>query len=286
MEVKGIIFACAVAAGALGVVGCSSGGSGGSGGSGRWCYMEASDNGTPVYAIPAAGEQPVSASQCQTLASDLSSQLGDYTFKVKISVPNSLPAPACEGGLDGVVAGLLSTAPSIDADMCSVLGWYPPYAFMDEKLGVENAFAVAATLYSPETSTQMSEFTGVSPIDPSTREYNSPASVFTGLAQQNYFGGGGYNPATGTFNQINLNASFAANRGSSYMNLLSDGFSPAQIQAYQWATTQANQAAIKGGTSFENVLTVTSQAEYGSESGVAAANAQLKEWGVSLSIPQ
>jgi hypothetical protein len=276
---RGLLLGVVVA---LGVSACSGIGLGGFGGSGgTWCYMEASDNGTPVYATPAAGEQPVSASQCQTLASDLSSQLGDYTFKVKSSIPNRLPAPACEGGLDGVGAGLLSTAPSIDTDMCTALGWYPPFAFMDEKLGLENASQVAATLYGSGTSTT-AELTGVYPIDPSTGEYNSPASFFTGLARQNYLGGGGFNGQS--FDQKALNASFTTGRGSSWVNLQEWGFSPSQIQAYQWAITQANQAAIKGGTSFENVLAVTSQAEYGSESGVATASTQLKKWGVSLSI--
>lgn len=279
MKIRAIAAACAVAVSVTGISACSSGGGSPSG---AWCYMQASDSGTPVYATPAAAEQPVAPSQCHTLAGDLSSQLGEYAFNVKSSLPDGLPAPACEGGLDGLDVGLLSTAPSVDADMCSVLGWYPPYAFMDEELGVENASQVAATLYSPETSTLMS-LAGVSPIDQSTGDYISPASIFTGLAQQNYFGGGGFNGQT--FDQKALNTSFAAERGTSWVNLQEWGFSPSQIQAYQWATTQANQAAIKGSTSFENVLTVTSQAEYGSKSDVAAANAQLEKWGVSLSIP-
>ena len=158
-------------------------------------------------------------------------------------------------------------------------------AFANQGMGAASAAQLAASVYNPVNSLRMQLLTGVSAINPATGRQNSMASIVGGLASQGYLGGGGYNRGTGTFNQHALNASFTANRGTSYMNL-SQWYNPSQIQDIQSMVSQANQAAIKGHTSFGHVMGVMSQAQYGSEAQIQSSDAQLKKWGVNLSTIQ
>lgn len=159
-------------------------------------------------------------------------------------------------------------------------------AFANQGLGAAGASQVASQIYNPTSSMQMQMLTGVSAINQSTGKQNSLSSIIGGLAGQGYLGGGSYNSKTGTFGKSALNASFTANRGTSYMNLQSLGYSQSQIQDIQSTLSQANNAALKGHTTTQNVLNTENQAQYGSEGGTNNANSQLAKWGISLSTVQ
>ena len=159
-------------------------------------------------------------------------------------------------------------------------------AFANQGMGAAAAANLSAQIYNPARSLQMMQLTGVSAINPATGKQNSLSSIIGGLANENYLGGGGYNSKTGTFKQTAMNASFTAGRGTSWMNLQSLGYNPSQIQDIQSVMTEANQAAIKGHTSFQSVMGLMNQAQYGSAAGIESADSRLKGMGVNLSTIQ
>lgn len=159
-------------------------------------------------------------------------------------------------------------------------------AFANQGLGAAGASSLAAQIYSAPNSLQMQMLTGVSAINQQTGRQNSLSSIVGGLASEGYLGGGSYNSKTGTFNQSALSASFTAGRGTSYMNLQSLGYSSSQIQDIQSVLSQANQAALKGHTTMQNVLNTENEAEYGQSGQTNNANSQLAKWGIKLSTIQ
>jgi cell wall-associated NlpC family hydrolase len=169
----------------------------------------------------------------------------------------------------------------------SMLGATNALAYANQGLGAGAASSLASQMYNPSSSLMMQFMTGVSAINPKTGQDNSMSSVLGGLSSRGYLGGGSYNGST--FNQKSLNASFTAGRGKSYVNLQNLGYSSDQIQDIQSVMSDANQAAVKGGTSFQNVMNTMNTAEGGP--GVSAAQAkqaqgQLNKYGVNQSTIQ
>jgi hypothetical protein len=201
---------------------------------------------------------------------------------------NGITNAAAAGNLQsamGEFGTLTQMAGGVNVTGTAAFGATNAFAFSNQGLGAAAASQLAASVYNPSRALQQQMLTGVSAYGPNGQQ-TSLSSQIMGLAGRGYVGGGSLNAKTGTFNQNALNASFTANRGTSYMNLSSLGYSGSQIQDIQSTISQANQAAVKGHTSLSNVMGLMSQAEYGSQSQIQGADKKLAGMDVDISTLQ
>lgn len=281
------------ALGAGGGGGPGGGGPGGGGGGSPWGAAAASAGMTLGSMAAAAGGnaqsnmlfynaygQQTAAQWGQSAQSAQNSAFGYYNSNVNAAAQGNAQSAAAEMGMMNQMTG----GGAIGSG--SFLGSTNALSFANQGMGAAGGAQLASQIYNPSSSMMMQMLTGVSAINSKTGQQNSLSSIIGGLSSKGYLGGGSYNATNGTYNQKALNASFTANRGSSYMSLQSLGYSSSQIQDIQSMMSQANQGALKGHTSVSNVMNLMNQAQDGSQSQIESADKTLAKDGISQSTIQ